>query len=238
MILIAPAKSLKEPKSSNKKIQVKHVDKVLYLIKEIQKLSKDEMSKLFKIKNEVLEKTYKYYTEYNNNYTKEAILMYNGISYKQIVINQKDEITENKKEYLENRVFIISTLYGLVNSTCNIKPYRLDFTNSKIINGSLYSYWKETVNEDILNIKPHSILNLTSKEYSKILSNKLYSEISVYEISTEDKVTSVQLKKIRGQILNYCIENKVHNYDDLIGTELPLIKIIKKEGNTLIYKLV
>ena len=78
----------------------------------LHKLSKDDLSKIMKIKNGLLDKTYDEYTIFKKALTFPAIYSYTGTVYKELDINNysTDELT-----YMNDSVRIMSALYGILN---------------------------------------------------------------------------------------------------------------------------
>ena len=126
----------------------------------------------------------------------------------------------------------MSTLYGISNGLDFISPYRLDFTITKLIDQNLYNYWKEHVNAFIVS-KNTPVLNLASNEYAKMLSDELV--IYNVDFKCSEKLTSVDLKKLRGHILNYCILHQIKDYNQLIDMKTSWINDVQKDGNVFIF---
>lgn len=196
--------------------------------KEIQKLTYEEIAQKFKIKNNTLNKTYNYYQKEEEK-TVSAIYGYSGIAYQMLeVLNAPLEPNNLKifknsdiKKYLEEKVFIMSSMYGILNAIHQIKPYRLDFTIKVVENQNLYDYWEKLINDFIINSNEKSILLLASQEYLKLLNEKLLISKGIKLISlvsspqNKMKLNSMDFKKIRGIILNYCIEKNIKDYSEL-----------------------
>jgi cytoplasmic iron level regulating protein YaaA (DUF328/UPF0246 family) len=225
MIVFSPTKMMN---NCNETVETTYLfnDQVNYLVNNINQLDIDSMGKMFKIKGKTLDTTYSYYQNFNN-YHARAIDIYNGISFKQI-----EKYNEN---YVKDHVYILSTLYGISNGLDYISPYRLDFTITKVIDQNLYQYWKEHVNA-FIKAKKTPLLNLASNEYAKMLSDEL--EIYEVDFTCSDKLTSVDLKKLRGHILNYCILNQIKDYKKLTELKTSWINEVKLIDNTFIFQVI
>lgn len=224
MILFSASKTLSL--NHDEKLELKMTDKQKILLAEIQKNSKETLGKNLKIKGDVLSNTYKMYQQFGK-IKAYSIDMYSGLAFRQI---------ENpKKKYLKTNVFIISAFYGIINAHCPISRYRLDFTNNKFSDKTLYSYWKEEIVEAINSNKSKQILNLCSNEYFNAVDTSKINK-KIYHLQTKSKVPSATLKKIRGEILNYCIENNIKNYRRLNGIQTKSSHIYKLENNILYFK--
>ncbi len=223
MIIIAPTKTMKQGgvefdittpcflKNSNE------------LRTKIMNLEKDELATLMKIKNKTLEKTYSYFHhEYNQI---NAINAYDGIAFKQIVAKNES--------YLKENIYILSALYGILKATDGVEPYRLDFTMKKIFDFNLYRYWEDLITDYINQKNPRYILNLASEEYAKMIRKNISCDTTIIDLDFLQKTSSTNLKKYRGQILNYCIDQEIYDYEELVGVELANFKIVSLQKNML-----
>ena len=153
--------------------------------------------------------------EFYKNYEKEksgnALVSYTGVAYKAIKIETFDK---SDFEYLESHLVILSALYGILTPYINVKEYRLDMTNSIFENKSLYEVWKSSVNEYFE--KEDIILNLASKEYSKLINSDKLIDFEFWEDSNGKlKQVSTNSKKMRGFTLNYIVKNKISDVKKL-----------------------
>lgn len=213
MIIFSPTKTMKETTIQQ---EITYSDKTTNLAKEIASLDKEQLSKKLKVKNKTLDVTYNYYQEFGNNCTK-AYLTYDGVSFKQLV--------SSNETYIESNVYIISALYGLINGCDVISKYRLDMSYP-----GLYKYWGEEVNNKVETLKHNEILNLASNEFSKII--KTNKKIYNVKFIREAKVSTYETKLLRGHILNYCVENNITNYTNLVKMKTDLIKDVNLINDT------
>ena len=136
---------------------------------------------------------------------------YTGVAYKAIKIETFDK---NDFEYLESHLVILSALYGILTPYTNVKEYRLDMTNSIFESKSLYEVWKTSVNEYFEH--EDIILNLASKEYSKLINPDKLIDFEFWEDSNRKlKQVSTNSKKMRGFTLNYIVKNKISDVKKL-----------------------
>ncbi len=229
MILLAPAKTFNLTKNKTRNdIDYFNYEKTNTLYRFIHDLDRDELADYLSIKNKVLENTYKYYHEHQ--YAYKAVDIYKGVAYK--------EINEEKDyDYVKDNLYIIDAYYGLINGCSHIHPYRLDFTNTKIIHKE---DWADDINDHIVNeLKPDYILNLSSNEFSQLLDRyRLDNLIYDIEMNTEEKVSSTNLKKARGQIFNYMMENKITDLNELVKIKTSLLDGCTIDGQKIIFNYV
>ncbi len=227
MIVFAPTKTMKQVANEHQLTEPVFLQTSNELRAILNNYSIEEIAKLMKIKNKTLETTYSYFqNEYNKTM---AIDAYSGIAFKQI--------DSFNYEYLMDNVRIFSGLYGLLRPTDGILPYRLDFTMPKITDNTLYQIWSEQIVDYIDQYNPHSILNLASEEFIKLIRNKVSEDTQIIDLAFDQKVSSPNLKKYRGQILNHCIKHSVYDYEELEGVKFTDFTICKLTDKQLTIKL-
>ena len=173
--------------------------------------SVEEIEKKFKLKKDKAGKLLEFYQNYENEKSGNALASYTGVAYKSIGI---DTFDIEDFEYLKSHLVILSALYGILTPYTNIKEYRLDMTNSIFENKSLYEVWKNSVNEYFE--KEDIILNLASKEYSKLIkSDNLINFEFWNDTNGKLKQISTNSKKMRGFTLNYIVKNRITNINNL-----------------------
>ena len=181
------------------------------IIERIKTFSVEKIEKKFKLKNEKAQKLLEFYKNYENEKSGNALASYTGVAYKAIKIETFDK---SDFEYLESHLVILSALYGVLTSYTNVKEYRLDMTNSIFENKSLYEVWKSSVNEYFE--KEEIILNLASKEYSKLINPDKLIDFEFWEdLNGKLKQVSTNSKKMRGFTLNYIVKNKISDVKKL-----------------------
>ena len=181
------------------------------IIEKIKTFSVEEIEKKFKLKNEKAQKLSEFYQNYENEKSGNALASYTGVAYKAIKIETFDK---SDFEYLESNLVILSALYGILTPYTNVKEYRLDMTNSIFKNKSLYEVWKSSVNEYFE--KEDIILNLASKEYSKLVKSDNLIDFEFWN-NTNGKLKQISTnsKKMRGFTLNYIVKNRITNINNL-----------------------
>lgn len=189
-------------------------EKTDYLVSVLKGFSKDEIEKKLKIKDKILDEVFNIYQNFYNQEEREAIYLYDGVSYRQI---NTETFSKKEFEYMRENVFIFSALYGVINATTLIRPYRLDMTN-KILSISPYEFWKNQVESYLLKFKNEVFINLASNEFSKILNKKTFNIIDIeFRQIDGDKVKNIstEAKKARGSLLNYIIANNIDNLENI-----------------------
>jgi uncharacterized protein len=150
-----------------------------------------------------------------------AIFAYDGDVYGGLNARSLDEESLN---YASNSLRILSGLYGLLRPFDLVQPYRLEIgLNYKFEGRNLYQIWRHLITTHLLSdIKKSSdnlLINLASKEYSKVLDFKKLEKITCVEVEFLDgkdfKVISFNAKKARGQMARYILQNRVNSIEQL-----------------------
>lgn len=169
------------------------------------KRNKERVYKLTEIKNEV----------------RQAVYAFNGDVYTGL---DAYTLKENQLEYLQDRLRILSGLYGYLKPLDVIEPYRLEM-GTKLPIGShkdLYAFWKpiltDAINKEMK--KDDVLINLASNEYFSALDKKgLKARVITPEFKDYKdgklKTISFFAKKARGLMVRYMAENNITNVEDI-----------------------
>lgn len=104
---------------------------------------------------------------------------------------------------IDSNTLIFSGLYGFLSILNRIKPYRLDVAN-KLENEMLYKFWENKGFTDNLakfmkENEKSVLLNLASKEYSKMLSKTEELEFKIVDCEFGESLSSYDMKYFRGK---------------------------------------
>ena len=135
-------------------------------------------------------------------------------------------LSEDKINVLQDKLRILSGLYGLLKPLDLMQPYRLEMGTKLPIgkNKNLYEFWKSTLTKE-LNAqlsKDELFINLASNEYFEVVEVK---KLKVPVITPEFKdykdgklkMISFFAKKARGMMVRYIIDTNAETIDDLKG---------------------
>lgn len=209
-IIFSPSKGM-----NYKNISISFSNDIIHFKKEsdllnniLKNLSSEDLSKIMKIKDKLLTETINNISNYNNLKSHPALFLYDGVSFSNLSLEKYS--TENII-YANKYCRILSAFYGVLTPMTLIKPYRLDMT-MKIMETSLYNFWKENINNFFQ--EKELIINLASKEFSKIIDRKKFSVVDIDFFILENnnlKINSNEAKKMRGKMLDYFILNKIED---------------------------
>ena len=225
--LISPSKTLNFDNNINCDITSKCrlIDYTSELHKILISYSKNDLKNLMNVSDKIAELNYNRFKTWedpsNSKTSKQAIYAFKGDVYSGL---DAESIEEDKFDYLQNSLRIISGYYGLLRPFDQILPYRLEMgTKLENENGNnLYKFWGDKIT-DVLNEDLDSndiIVNLASDEYFKSINkDKIKSKI-ITPVFKEFKnglykVIAIYAKKARGLMSRFLIERKSTSIDDI-----------------------
>jgi len=246
-ILLSPAKSIKfdiEVENSIKSQPI-FLDQSEKLIKKLRKLSKNKISKLMKVSDAISELNYDRFQTWNLPFTdansKSAADIFTGAAYQGLDYPTLSQ--ENRVEG-QNRLRILSGLYGILKPLDLIQPYRLEMgtrfaTSTKATN--LYHFWAsklvDELNAELANDSTQFLVNVASSEYFKAakLENLKYPVVTPIfkdrSKSGEYKVIMTFAKTARGLMTKYIIQNKIDTIEELKGFNYERYEFQANESN-------
>mgnify|MGYP001010333828 FL=1 len=214
-ILIPTAKELNKKAISHDTVSLS--DKSTEIVSEIAKLSVEDLAKAYKIKDEKAVEEFSRWQDIRNKTAKsyKALELFNGLMYRNIA---RDSFKEADKKYVEENVFITTSLYGVIGAYDLIQEHRLDFLqNIKVENQSLKNFWKESYDKNIEG--EELVVSLLSSEFEEVFSKEQRDGFIRLSFMEEKegvlKVHSTISKKARGKFLTELIKNKVSSVDEM-----------------------
>ena len=226
--LISPSKTLNfdDNNSCNLNTDCRLINHTSELHKILVNFSINDLKDLMNVSDKIAELNYNRFKHWEepskSDSSKQAIYAFKGDVYSGL---DAESILENKFDFLQENLRIISGFYGLLRPFDKILPYRLEMS-TKLSNSrgkNLYEFWGDDItnllNNDIED-KNSYVVNLASNEYFKsIKKNKLKNEI-ITPIFKEFKngtykTIAIYAKKARGLMSRFIIDNKIQKPENL-----------------------
>ena len=236
-ILIPTAKELNKKAIPYKNVSLS--DKSTEIVSEIAKLSVEDLAKAYKIKDEKAVEEFSRWQAIKNKTAKsyEALELFNGLMYRNI---DRAGFDESDKKYVEENVFIATSLYGVIGAYDLIQEHRLDFLqNIKVKNQSLKNFWKESYDKSIEG--EELVVSLLSSEFEEVFSKDQRDRFIRLSFMEEKdgvlKVHSTISKKARGKFLTELVKNKVSSVDEMKKIQFDDFKfsVENSDGKTLAF---
>jgi hypothetical protein len=230
-ILLSPAKSMNTniPDILLDKSYPLFNNKTNQIVSVLKDWSLQAIKTKMKTSDSISLRTFEIYKNWDHNNFKNgfpAIFLYSGTAFKGLSAN---DLSDQEIVFLNENLFILSGLYGLLKPLDIIHPYRLEmalkFEINKEIN-SLYKFWKKNLTKYLNNNFPNEIIvNLASEEYFKVIDkDNLTSNIlncHFLEIRNgSEKVISSHAKKARGLLTRFIVKNELKVKEDLKSFDL------------------
>ena len=220
-ILISPAKKMNIESDGFQGVSVPYfIEKAEFLRNILKSMSYEELKKLWKCNDKIATINFERLKNMDSkNALTPAILSYDGIQYKYIAPNV---FTYDQLNYINERLIILSGLYGMLRPFDGVIPYRLEM-QAKLSGKnfkSLYDFWGSSV-ADILSKETDTIINLASKEYSKVVSDNIGNNINFITCSFAQIINGKPVEKgtlckmARGEMVRYMAENNIKDYKNI-----------------------
>ena len=228
-IVISPAKSLNFEKELpttqfTQPSLLKESKKVHAVLKQ---QSPAELSQLMSISDKLAvlnwQRNKAWKTPFNPTNSRPAVYAFDGEVYNGLDVYS---IPMDKLDLLQERLRILSGLYGVLKPLDLMQAYRLEMGTKLPIGESknLYDFWKTTVtaslNKELK--KGELFVNLASNEYFSVIDTKAL-KVPVITPDFKDykdgklKMISFFAKKARGMMVRYIIDTNAETIDDLKG---------------------
>ncbi|MFD0862600.1 peroxide stress protein YaaA [Sungkyunkwania multivorans] len=228
-IVISPAKSLDFDSAlpTKRHSEAAFLSEAERLNKLLRKKSARSLSKLMSISPALgelnWERNQSWALPFNQKNARPAVYAFSGDVYRGLDIRT---LPEDKLDDLQDKLRIISGLYGILKPLDLMQPYRLEMGTKLPVGAkkNLYEFWRKKVT-DKLNEELEEgelFVNLASNEYFKAIDTKALKVPVVTPVfkdfkNGEYKTIMTFAKLARGYMTRYIIDTDAHTIDDLKG---------------------
>lgn len=238
LVLVSPAKKLdfESPIKLKETTTPILFKKANDLVKQLQKLSVNDIKKLMKLSDSLSKLNHERYKNFQNKTspTRPAVFAFNGDTYNGLDIHS---FNESELKRAQQKLRILSGLYGILKPFDLIHPYRLEMGTkfSTTTSKNLYEYWMSDITDylnDIL-VKEKIMVNCASGEYFKAIDSKKIKGDIITPVfkelrNGEHKIISFSAKKARGMMARYIIKNNISDPEQIKNFDLDNYKFNKK----------
>lgn len=228
-IVISPAKSL----NYESKLPVANYSESAFMKdsemiqKTLKKKQPKELMELMHISEKLADLNWQRNQEWTLPFTKEnarpAVYAFDGDVYSGLDVYS---LPAEKVEILQDKLRILSGLYGILKPLDLMQPYRLEMGTKMPIgtHKNLYEFWKPTITDSLnKEMKDGELfVNLASNEYFSAVDTKTL-KVPVITPEFKDykdgklKIISFYAKKARGLMVRYIIDKNAETIEDLKG---------------------
>jgi cytoplasmic iron level regulating protein YaaA (DUF328/UPF0246 family) len=230
IILLSPSKNLHNiPKAAHRSSLPRMPEESQQLIDSLRKFTPAKLQRLMDINDKLANLNVSRYQQYQWPHTEQnatnSIYTFRGEVYLGF---DAGTMSEAQAELADQRIRILSGLYGVLRPLDLIQPYRLEMgTELKVGKAkSLYSFWgskiTDLLNADIEATKAKEVINLASQEYFTAIDTSKLS-VPVIDIHfLEDRNGKLQFlsynaKRSRGWLARFITDNRIKKSSELKG---------------------
>ncbi len=227
LIVISPAKSLDETPVAVNPTEPVFADDALRLAKTARNLTLRDLKGLMGLSDDLARLNRGRFRDYKaepaRSDVKPAALLFNGDTY---VGLEAGTLSDDDLRWAQERLRILSGLYGLLRPLDGIQPYRLEMgSRLKTRRGkSLYDFWGDRIakrlNDEAEAMGTGILLNCASQEYFGAadhpkLKLRVVTPTFLEERSGRQSVVSFFAKRARGAMARFAVQNRISDPTEL-----------------------
>ncbi|MFT0850371.1 peroxide stress protein YaaA [Achromobacter sp. F4_2707] len=225
LLLLSPAKKLDydTPVRTTLHTQPLFVEQAAELIEVLREKSVADIASLMSLSDALAELNVARYAEwepvFDTQNARQAVLAFNGDVYEGL---QASELSDDALEWAQEKVLMLSGLYGVLRPLDLMRPYRLEMgTRLKTPKGAnLYAFWGSRIAEYLNSLGDDIVVNLASEEYFKAVDKKALKARVIQCVFQEQKgdswkVVSFYAKKARGLMARHVIDQRIQDPEGL-----------------------
>lgn len=234
LFVLSPAKSLdyESPLPKRRHTHPGFVPQSSELVEVLRRKSPQELAELMDLSDALAGLNAGRYEAWSPEFTarnsRQAVLAFNGDVYEGL---DAKTLSPAQLDWAQDRVCILSGLYGVLRPLDWMQPYRLEMgTALATAKGrNLYQYWggqlAHYLNERAAGHREAVLVNLASEEYFKAVDRKTLA-LPVVSCVFEEykagkyKIISFMAKRARGLMVRYAIEHQIESVAKLQGFDL------------------
>src|SRR5690606_13573085 len=232
LMVLSPAKKLDydTPVRTTRQSLPLFPDDTRELVGVMRRLTAEDLARLMNLSDALASLNAERYAAWvdapDNQHARQAALAFNGDVYEGL---RAAELSDAQLDWAQDRLAILSGLYGVLRPLDLIQPYRLEMgTRLRTARGAtLYAFWGDRIARELnrrLDALPGErvLLNLASNEYFKSVDRKAL-RARVVECVFQDekngawKVISFHAKRARGLMARHVIDHAIEAVEDLRG---------------------
>lgn len=229
IIVVSPAKSLYD----RSPIQLDNYSEAIFLpeaekiVSVMKKKKPAQLADLMGISPKLAELNHRRFQEWSLPFTPknswQAVLMFNGDVYQGL---KAETFSASEFETAQQRLRILSGVYGLLKPLDLIQPYRLEMGTTITVarKKNLYEFWKTKItaklNQEFLETGGNVLINLASNEYFGAIDTKKLKARIITPAFKENKDGKYQMvsffaKRARGLMSRFIIQHNISDPEEI-----------------------
>ncbi len=203
--------------------QTRQIEESRELVAILRDKNEVQIAKLMALSKKLAKLNFDRFQSFQTPFTlenaKQALLAFKGDVYNGI---DAPSLSEDDLSFAQDKVRMLSGLYGVIRPLDLIQPYRLEM-GTKLANNkgkNLYEFWGTGVSEVLNEDESELIVNLASNEYFKSIDKKSL-KANILNIAFKEKkgdiykIIGIFAKRARGLMVNYIIRNRLNEPEAL-----------------------
>ena len=229
IVVISPAKSLYEhcPIHLERHTEIDFLPEAEKIVSVMKKKKPAQLAKLMDISPKLAELNFQRFQAWSPLFTPEnswqAVLMFNGDVYQGL---KAETFTEAEFNIAQQKLRILSGVYGLLKPLDQIQAYRLEMGTHVSIarKKNLYDFWKvkitTKINQELEKTDRKLLINLASNEYFYAIDTRKLKARIITPSFKENKEGKYQMvsffaKRARGLMSRFIIQNNISNPEEM-----------------------
>jgi cytoplasmic iron level regulating protein YaaA (DUF328/UPF0246 family) len=234
IIVVSPAKSLynQPPVKFDKYSEADFLPEAEKIVSVLKKKKPAQLAELMGISQKLAELNFQRFQEWSLPFTPEnawqAVLMFNGDVYQGL---RAETFSEAEFETAQQKLRILSGVYGLLKPLDLIQPYRLEMGTHLAVarKKDLYEFWKDKItrklNQELATENKPVLVNLASNEYFSAIDTKKLKARIITPAFKENKNGDYQMisffaKRARGLMSRFVIQNNISDPEEMKAFDL------------------
>lgn len=226
-VLLSPAKSI----SPNIKVKTDlytrpiFINEADFLMKKLKRFSPKKIKDLMNVSDDIAQLNFERFQKWDENFefggeVQQTIASFNGEAYRGF---DSSSLTEKELQIAQDKVRILSGLYGILKPLDILFPYRLEMGTKWEVTATkknLYQFWGDKLCQALNQEESEVIVNVASNEYFKAVHPKKLKAKIITPIFKEFKdgqykVVMVFAKKARGSMARFIVQNNVSDPEEI-----------------------
>ncbi|KAA5804521.1 peroxide stress protein YaaA [Alkalicaulis satelles] len=226
LILLSPAKQLDfEPAPAPQLTTPRLLERTRDLAKTARRLSASDLKSLMHLSDDLAQLNRERFQAFDPDASEgqPAAFAFAGEVYRGL---DARSLSRDDLDWAQDRLRILSGLYGVLRPLDAIQPYRLEMgTRLKTRAGAtLYDFWGDDIasalKDDLVGQRQPAVINLASQEYARAARLKsLGARVITVDFKEEKdgqlRALMVYAKKARGMMARWIIENRIEDPDKI-----------------------
>ena len=234
ILVVSPAKSLYDhsPVQFPKFTQADFLPEAEKIVSVMKKKKPAQLSKLMGISAKLAELNFHRFQEWSLPFSPEnswqAVLMFNGDVYQGL---KAETFSDAEFETAQQKLRILSGVYGLLKPLDLIQPYRLEMGTTVGISRkkNLYEFWQTKItaklNQEFKESGQKVLINLASNEYFGAIDTKKLKSRIITPAFKEHRDGNYQMisffaKRARGLMSRFIIQNQISDPEEMKAFDL------------------